>query len=191
MEVKFNGSKEDLICRGEKCDYCIFEEILTEEQRKIKVLDTPVPQSHAHRVSIEYACGKNYAGVCPLKYAAMRAFPDDYIACQYGALKDFIWDLGKRNNKKTGYKEAIEEWTKGQDLGRGIQESYAKRFREIWDLGLRKISEDKQSGRRQNLTSPQIYELVVASPAVYESALSLLKKLTEESHQRDSVHKSK
>jgi hypothetical protein len=189
MEINYNGSKDDLISRSERCDYCIFEEILTEEQRKIKVLDQPIPQSHAHRVSIEYACGKNYAGVCPFKYAAMRAFPDDFTACQYGAIKDFIWDLGKRNNKKTGYHEAIQEWTKSQDLGRGLIESYAQRFREIWNLGLRKISEDKHSGTRQNLTAPQIYEIVVASSAVYESALALLKKLTEESRQRDSVGK--
>jgi hypothetical protein len=189
MEVKSNGSKEDLIGRPERCDYCIFEEILTEEQRKIKVLDQPVPQSHAHRVSIEYACGKNYAGVCPIKYAAMRAFPDDFTACQYGAIKDFIWDLGKQNNKKISYHEAIQEWTKSQDLGRGIIESYAQRFREIWNLGLIKINEDKHSGMRQNLTSPLIYEIVVASPAVYVSAVTLLKKLTEESRQRDSVGK--
>lgn len=191
MEVNFNGSKDDLIRRGEGCDYCIFEEILTEEQRKIKVLDQPVPQSHAHRVSIEYACGENYAGVCPIKYAAMRAFPDDFTACQHGAIKDFIWDLGKRSNKRTGYKEAIQEWTKSQDLGRGIKESYAERYREIWNLGLRKISDDIRSGMRQNLTSPQIYEIVVASPAVYESALALLKKLTEESRQRDSVGRNR
>jgi hypothetical protein len=191
MEVNYNGSKEDLIRRPDRCDYCIFEDILTEEQRKMKVLDQPVPQSHAHRVSIEYGCGKNYAGVCPLKYAAMRAFPDDCTACQYGAIKDFIWDLGKRSDKKTGYQEAIQEWTKSQDLGRGIKESYAQRFREIWNLGLRKISEDKHSGTRQNLTAPMIYEIVVASPAVYESALTLLKKLAEESHIRDSVGKNK
>ena len=191
MEVKLNGSKEDLICRTERCDYCIFEEILSEEQRKIKVLDQPIPQSHAHRVSIEYSCGKNYAGVCPIKYAAMRAFPDDFTACQHGAIKDFIWDLGKRSNKKTGYDEAIQEWTKSQDLGTGYKESYAQRFREIWNLGLRKISEDEHSGMRQNLTSPLIYEIVVASPAVYESALTLLKKLTEESRQRDSVGKNR
>jgi hypothetical protein len=191
MEIQLKGSKEDLIRRTEGCDFCIFEEILSEEQRKIKVLDVPVPQSHAHRVSIEYACGKNYAGVCPIKYAAMRAFPDDFTACQYGAIKDFIWDLGKRNNKATSYHEAIQEWTKSQDLGRGIKESYAQRFREIWNLGLRKIGEDIFSGLRQNLTSPLIYEIVVASPAVYESALTLLKKLTEESRQRDSVGKNK
>ena len=189
MEVKFNGSKEDLISRSEGCDYCIFEEILSDEQRKIKVLDVPVPQSHAHRASIEYACGKNYAGVCPMKYAAMRGFPDDFTACQFGAIKDFIWDLGKRNNRKTGYNEAIGEWTKSQNLGRGIVESYAQRFREIWNLGLRKISEDKNSGTRQNLTSPQIYEIVAASQKIYELALILLKKLIEESRQRDSSGK--
>jgi hypothetical protein len=191
MEVYYNGSKEDLICRSEKCDYCIYEEILSDEQRKRKVLDLPVPQSHAHRVSIEYACGKNYAGVCPIKYAAMRAFPDDFTACQYGAIKDFIWDLGKQRNHTTCYHEAIQEWTKSQDLGRGLIESYAQRFRDIWNLGLRKISDDVHSGMRQNLTAPQIYEIVVASPAVYESALTLLKKLTEESRQRDSVGKNR
>jgi hypothetical protein len=121
----------------------------------------------------------------------MRAFPDDFIACQLGAIKDFIWDLGKRNNKKSSYNEAIPEWTKSRDLGRGIKESYAQRFREIWDLGLRKISEDKNSGMRQNLTSPLIYEIVVASPAVYEQALAHLKKLVEESRQRDSVGKNR
>jgi hypothetical protein len=187
MDINYNGSKDDLICRNERCDFCIFEEILAPEQRMIKVLDKPVPQSHAHRVSIEYACGKNFAGVCPIKYAAMRAFPDDFTACQYGAIKDFIWDLGKRNHHKTGYHEAIQEWTRDQDLGRGVTESYAKRFRDIWNLGLRKISDDVHSGTRQNLTSPQIYELVVATPAVYDSAVNLLKKLTEESKQRDSI----
>jgi hypothetical protein len=191
MEVKLNGSKEDLIRRSEGCDHCIFEEIFTEEQRKIKVLDVPVPQSHAHRVSIEYACGKNYAGVCQMKYAAMSAFPDDFVACQLGAIKDFIWDLGKKNNRRSSYNEAIPEWTRQQDLGRGIQESYAQRFREIWNLGLRKISEDKHSGTRQNLTSPQIYEIVVSSPQAYEQAVSLLKKLVEESKQRDSVGKNR
>ncbi|MBN2020636.1 MAG: hypothetical protein JW749_10485 [Sedimentisphaerales bacterium] len=191
MEVKLNGSKEDLIGRSEECDYCIFEELLSVEQRKIKVLDLPVPQSHAHRVSIEYACGKNYAGVCLIKYAAMRAFPDDFTACQLGAIKDFIWDLGKRNNTKSGYNEAIPEWTKSQDLGRGIKESYAQRFREIWNLGLRKINNERPSEMRQDLTSPLIYEIVVASPTAYESALTLLRKLTEESRQRDSVGKNK
>jgi len=189
MNVEYNGSKDDLIRRSEGCDYCIFEEIFSEEQRKRKVLDVPVPQSHAHRISIEYACGKNYAGVCPMKYAAMRAFPDDSIACQLGAIKDFIWDLGKRNNKKSDYKEAISEWTKTRDLGGMTKGSYAQRFREIWNLGLRKISEDKNSGMRQNLTAPQIYEMVVASTEVYEQAVALLKKLVEESRQRDSVGK--
>ncbi len=191
MKVELAGSKEDLIHRSEGCDYCIFEEIFTEEQRKIKVLDVPLPQSHAHRVSIEYACGKNYAGVCPMKYAAMRAFPDDFVACQLGAIKDFIWDLGKKYNRRSSYTEAIPEWTKQQDLGRGIQESYAERFREVWTLGLRKINEDKHSGMRQNLTSPQIYEIVVSSPEVYDKAVALLKKLAEESRQRDSVGKNK
>jgi hypothetical protein len=191
MEVKLNGTKEDLISRGTGCDYCIFEEILSVEQRRNKVLDLPVPQGHAHRISIEYACGKNYADVCPMKYAAMRGFPDDFTACQLGAIKDFIWDLGKRNNKRSGYNEAIPEWTRSQDLGRGTIESYAQRFREIWNLGLRKISEDRNSGMRQNLTSPQIYEIVVSSPAVYETALTFLKKLVEESRQRDSVGRNR
>jgi hypothetical protein len=189
MEIHFEGSRDDIIRRNEGCDYCIFEEILTEEQRKVKVLEIPVPQNHAHRVSIEYACGKNFAGVCPLKYAAMRAFPDDFTACQFGAIKDFMWDLGKRYNKPIGYHEAIWEWTKNQDLGRGINESYAQRFRDIWNFGHKKIGEGRHSGMRQNLTSPMIYEIVVASPPVYELALLLLRKLIEESRERDAVGK--
>ncbi len=191
MDVNNDGSKEELISRNEKCEYCIFEDILTQEQRKKKVLEQPVPQNHAQRVSIEYACGRNFAGVCPMKYAAMRAFPDDFTAGQYGAIKDFMWDLGKRRNHRTGYQEAIQEWTKSQDLGRGVMESYAQRFRDTWNLGLRAIGEGKMALLRQNLTAPLIYEIVVASPSVYESALTLLKKLTEESRQRDAVGRNR
>jgi len=187
MEIQFNCSKDELIRRSEGCDYCIFEEILTPEQRKVKVLEVPVPLNHAHRVSIEYACGKNFAGVCPLKYAAMRAFPDDFTACQFGVIKDFMWDLGKKFNKPIGYHEAIHEWTKEQDLGRAIQESYAQRFRDVWNFGHKKIGEDKNAVMRQNLTSPLIYEIVVSTPPVYELALLLLRKLIEESRQRDSI----
>ena len=183
MDIPHNGSGEDLIQRPGDCDYCMFEEVLTEEQRKMKVLNVEVPKSHAHRVSIEYACGRNYSKVCPMKYAAMRAFPNDFTACQYGAIRDFIWDLGKKFSKKVCYNEAIPQWTKNQDLGRGIEESYAERFREIWNLGQRKI-EGNNSEMQQNLTSPQIYEIVIASPVVYECALGLHKKLLEEHKER-------
>ena len=179
MKVKLMGGREDLIYRCESCDYCIFEDILPEEQRKIKVLDSPLPENHLHRVTIENICGKNHDEVCPMKYAAMRSAYDDFMASQFGAIKDFIWDLGKRNGRKTGYSEAMKEWAKTQDLGNGGKESYAERFRNVWNLGLRK--------NRQNLTAPQIYEIVVSSAEVYKQGVSFLDNLKKEHKERDMV----
>lgn len=90
MKLRLEGSKEDLIRRLDNCNYCIFEHIIPEESRKIKVLDIPVPEKHVHRITIEQICGKNYDGVCPMKYAAMRSMHDDFMASQFGAIKDFI-----------------------------------------------------------------------------------------------------
>lgn len=181
------GGPEDLIRKLDFCPYCIFEDIIPEEQRKIKVLDLPIPKNHAHRPSLEYACGESYDEVCPMKYIAMRAFPDDETACQLGTIKDFIWDLGKKQNKKIDYWNAIPLWTRKQDLGREFEESYAQRFRAIWRLGLRKLSKEKPREFKQILTSPQIYEMVVASPKVYEQSINNLEALKKESSERDKT----
>lgn len=60
MKLRLEGSKEDVIRKLDDCDYCIFEHIIPEENRKIKVLDIPVPERHPHRTIIEQICGKNY-----------------------------------------------------------------------------------------------------------------------------------
>lgn len=178
MKIDLPGSKEDLIKRPDGCEYCIFEDILLPEKRKIKVLDDPIPESHIHRITIEQICGRDYDEVCPMKYAAMRAMHDDFMAAQIGAIKIFLWDLGKRFNKNIGYEHGMMEWTKEQDLGRGRTESYAGRFRNIWDLGLRNSS---------NIFDARlIYELVVAKPETYQMEIELLRKLKQESKEREA-----
>ncbi len=74
MKVKLNGHPEDIIQRCDACEYCIFDDILTDEQRKIKVLDLDLPENHMQRSTIEQLCGRRYDDVCPMKYVAMRAF---------------------------------------------------------------------------------------------------------------------
>lgn len=168
-----NGGPEELIKRCDPCDYCIFEDILSEEQRKLKVLDLPIPKNHVHRVTIEQICGQEYDEVCPMKYAAMRSLYDDFMAAQFGAVNIFIWDLGKEKRRKVNYDEALREWTKEQDFGRGKKESYAERFRNLWDLGLRE--EDSQV-----LTSRHIYEIVTQTSEVYGMELEVLDNLKKE-----------
>jgi len=70
MKVKLKGHPEDLIHRCDACDYCIFEDILRSDQRKIKVLDQDIPEDHVHRITIEQLCGRHYDEVCPMKYVA-------------------------------------------------------------------------------------------------------------------------
>lgn len=118
-------------------------------------------------------------GVCPIKYAAMRYMYDDFIASQFGAIKDLIWDISRKINRKVDYEEGMREWTKKQDLGNKTQESYAQRFREVWEFG--------QRGNKQNLTSTAIYEIVVAKPETYELAIEVLKRLKQESDGRDKT----
>ena len=187
MKIKgLKGGPEDLIRRCDDCDYCIFEDILTDEQRKIKVLDLEIPKNHAHRASLEYVCGENHDGVCVMKYAAMRGIASDEVACQLGSVKDFMWDLGKKYNRPVRYPEAIPEWTKSQELGRDKLESFAERFREVYNLGLREINKNGNGEViiRQNLTSPGIYEVVIASPWVYDSSIKDLTALKKESEER-------
>jgi len=177
MKLDLPGSKEDLIQRCPECDYCIFEDILPEKYRKIKVLDLPIPKRHIHRITIEEICGKEHDEVCPMKYAAMRSMYDDFMATQLGAIKIFVWDLGKVNKRKIDYEEGMRDWSRKQDLGKGIKESYAERFREVWDAGLRK--------EQQTLTSTAIYERVIANPQLYAQNLKVLERLKQESKERD------
>lgn len=177
MNIPIEGSPEDLIQKCEDCEYCIFEHFLGENQRKIKVLSVPLPNNHVHRRTIEEICGRDHDEVCNMKYAAMRAFFDDFMPAQFGAVTTFKLDLGKKNKREIGYEETLKEWGKRQNFGRGVLESYASRFREVWNKGLRK--------NKQILTTDNIYEIVIATPETYESALQVLDKLFNEHIKRD------
>jgi hypothetical protein len=177
MNISTEGSPEDLIQKCKDCEYCIFEHFLGENQRKIKVLGVPLPNNHVHRRTIEEICGRDHDEVCNMKYAAMRAFFDDFMPAQFGAVTTFKLDLGKKNKRETGYEETLREWSKKQDFGRGVSESYASRFREIWNKGLRKS--------KQILTTDNIYEIVIATPGTYELASRMLEELFKEHKQRD------
>lgn len=187
MKVQLEGTSEDVISKCAVCEYCIFEDILKPEQRKIKVLDRCIPENHVHRVTIEQICGRNYDEVCPMKYAAMRAFCDDRTAMQMGVVKNYIWDLGKQHKRRFDFEQAILNWTKEQDLGRGVRESYAQRFEEIWNRGIRVNGHNGTAEKKQILTADYIYEVVMAAPATYEKALAFLDTLIQEHKQRDAV----
>lgn len=187
MKVKIQGTPEDLIQRCVTCEYCIFEDILLPEQRKIKVLDLRIPDHHMHRITIEQICGRHYDEVCPMKYAAMRASCDDRTAMQMGVVKNFVWDLGKVHKKRVEFQQAMLNWTKDQDLGRGFEESYAKRFEEIWNQGIRNIHHNGTIITKQIFTADHIYEIVMAKPKTYEHALALLDSLIDEHKERDAI----
>ncbi len=187
MRIKMDGSPDDLIKRCDNCDHCIFEDVLTPEQRKIKVLKKRIPQSHVHRSIIEQICGHQYDEVCPMKYAAMRAFHDDRTAMQLGVVKNYIWDLGKKYKKKIEYQQAIKKWTTSQDLGKGIKESYAGRFNKIWDRGIRKITVDGRTIENQILSADFIYEVIMMKLELYDKMLKLFDIMIEAHKERDSI----
>ncbi|MCF7957114.1 MAG: hypothetical protein K9M57_01560 [Phycisphaerae bacterium] len=186
MKVNLNGRPEDLIQRCDICEYCIFEDILSKEQRKIKVLDLEIPENHLNRITIEQLCGMQYDKVCPMKYVAMRASCDDRTAMQMGVVNIFVWDLGKQQHQKIDFNQALANWTKDQDLGRGITESYAKRYEEIWNRGIRQIKNNSTVKKKQILTADHIYEIVIAKPHTYEQMLTLLDTLIAEHKERDA-----
>lgn len=107
MIVHIQVSPEDPIHRCTACEYCIFEDILLPEQRKIKVLNLKIPDNHVHRITIEQICGSHYDEVCPMKYAAMRAYCDDRTAMQIGVVKNYVWDLGKAYKRKVEFDHAL------------------------------------------------------------------------------------
>jgi hypothetical protein len=184
MKINIQGEPDDLIQRCDHCDYCIFEDILTDEQRKIKVLKKKIPKRHIHRDIIEQICGKHYDGRCPMKYAAMRSTVDDRTAMQLGVIKNYVWDMGKKYKKKIEYAQAMKDWTKPQDLGRNLIESYAKRYDEIWQLGIRQVPEDGEIIEKQILTADLIYGMVMGKVKTYRDSLALLKTLLVEHEER-------
>ena len=178
MKINIKGQPDDLIERCSHCKYCIFEDILAPEQRKIKVLKGKNPKRHIHRVVIEQLCGKQYDEVCPMKYAAMKASVDDRTAMQMGVVKIFIWDLGKKYKKKVKYSQAMKEWTK---------DGYAKRYDEIWKKGIREVEEEGEVIEKQIFTSDLIYAFVVTKTKTYKNINKMLNYLIEEHIERDEL----
>ena len=187
MKLEIQGEPDDLIRRCDSCDYCIFEDILSVEQRQIKVLENKNPKKHIHRVIIEQLCGLYYDDVCPMKYAAMKAAIDDRTAMQMGVVKNYVWDLGKKYRKKVKYQQAMREWTKPQNLGRDLIESYAKRYGEIWDKGIRETKERGEIVEKQIFTADLIYEIVMAKTKTYRDTLALLNTFIAEHGERDKI----
>jgi len=184
MKVKINGLPDDLIERCYTCSHCIFEDILSDKQRKIKVLNYKIPKHHVHRNIIEQLCGRQYDGVCPMKYAAMRATVDDRTAVQMAVIKNYVWDMGKRYKKKIKYTEAMKRWTMRQDLGGKKEESRASRYDEIWDRGIRNIIVDNKPMENQLLTADLIYEIIMTNSEDYAIWLIMLDKLEIEHKER-------
>jgi len=184
MKIQINGKPDDLIKRCNTCSHCIFEDILSDEQRKIKVLKKKINKNHIHRNIIEQLCGRQYDEVCPMKYAAMRATVDDRTVVQMAVVKNYIWDMGKRHKKKIKYTVAMQKWTKSQNLGRKEEESRAQRYDEIWDRGIRNIIVDDKPIENHLLTADMIYEIIMTEAKEYKKWLKMLDKLKKEHKER-------
>jgi len=187
MKIKIDGLPDDLIKRCDKCKHCIFEDILSPEQRKIKVLKKKIQKTHVHRHVVEQLCGRQYDDVCPMKYAAMRASVDDRTAMQMAVVKNYVWDMSRRYKKHIEYKAAMQKWTIVQNLGRKKEESRAERYDEVWSRGIRQITVDDEPIENQILTADLIYEIIMTSPKDYEKWLKMLDKLKEEHKERDLI----
>ena len=187
MRIEIDGSPDDLIERCRRCKHCIFENILREDQRKIKVLKKKIdPKKHPHRHVIEQLCGKQYDGVCPMKYAAMRASFDDRTAVQMAVVKNYVWDMGKRYKEHIPFAKAMKKWTTLQDLGLTVKESRAQRYKEIWNRGVRNIIIDNNPIENQILTADLIYEIIMTEADEYINWLEMLDILKQEHKKRDS-----
>jgi hypothetical protein len=189
MKVNLPGEPEDVIEKLEMCEYCPFEELLRPEKRQKKVLDQAIPRRHINREILEQLCAMHYdEDVCPMKYAVMRLDVDTFTAIQLGEVHIFALDLCKRLRRQLSKEDIVREWTKKQDLGRGIQESYAARARKVWELSRRKDAAGRED-QTTNLTITGQYELVVAKPATYETGIRFLEYLMQEHQERDNIGK--
>ena len=184
MKITIVGDPEDIIKRCESCEHCIFEEILNEEQRKIKTLNEKIPKKHVNRHVIEQLCGRYYVDICPMKSAAMRASVDDRTAMQMAVIKNYIWDMGRRYKQQISFSTAIKKWTIPQNLGREYEESRAKRYDDVWNLGVRNVVVDNEKIEKQLLTADLIYEIIMTGAADYEKWLKMLESLETEHKER-------
>ena len=184
MKINMNGEPDDPIRKLDNCEHCIFEEILSDKQRKIKVLDLDNTENHIHRIVVEQLCGKHYDKVCPMKYAAMKTSVDDRTATQMGVVNHYLWDLGKNQKKKLKFEDAMTDWLSVKDLGRGLEESYANRFDIIYDFGIRRVEIGRDIIEKQILTSDAIYEIVISDAKLYNKWIEILFELLQKHNER-------
>jgi hypothetical protein len=171
------SSGEALIQKLDSCEYCPFEAILKPEQRKIKILYMDIPEgNHPHRRVIEEICGLEKDEVCHMKYAAMRMHINDFMLAQIGAVEIFKLDLGKAYQRPIANEEAWLGWTKkNSDI---FEESYAIRFREIWDRSI-------DVAKKQTLTKEGLYRIVMADQKTYDAQIKVFELLDKEERNRD------
>lgn len=171
--------KSELVKRCDECDFCVFEHILHSSQLKLENLSKPFNKgSHAHREIIEQVCGKHNDNPCFIKHVVMRTNHTDYTLAQLGAINNYRWDAGNGHKRNLDFEELSKRWVEKKDYGRGIEESYAQRFREVWDITQRK-------GDKGILSVLGIYEVVVSEGKEYDYLIRNLTKLKESYEKRD------
>ncbi|MFH1451945.1 MAG: hypothetical protein ABIF88_02085 [archaeon] len=169
--------EDKVLERLPECGNCPFELILPEEFLRKSVLDKPRPENHPPGYLIAEVCRYDSFPVCDIKKAAHRAPLDKFMMLQLAVVRDYLNDSGIENGSREDFERAFIEWTQPRRdftmLRRG--ESYAERFRTIYQLGLRGEGDNES----QILTEAQIYETVVMNPFQYSRALRHHKTMLE------------
>jgi hypothetical protein len=161
-----------VIQRSKRCDYCLFELILSPEQRDSSVLDLPIPEKHVKRFVIEELCSGSHAD-CPMKEAAIRYFHDDRALAQWDCVEIFKLDESRRQGGEgISWDDAWNGW-----IRRNGRDSYAERFGQIWEWA------------KDRLTTIGMYEIIVSDNKTYNAALKLSQRLQKERRQRESFAK--
>jgi hypothetical protein len=166
-----------MIQRCQECNSCPIEMMLTDDQKEESVLNNPLPEHHIHREIIEQICGRYYDSPCKMKYLIMRLSCNDRVAVQNAIIGIFLWDLGKKYQRAVEFPEGAKKWNETNNLGRELEESYAKRFSDLWALGLR--------GNRQSISVINLYETIIGTPGTYNKGLKHYQNLREEHLARD------
>jgi len=180
---------ENLIKKLEICDYCRCEKMLTDAQRNREVLKKPIPENHIHRELVEQICGKQYDGVCEMKYAMERINCNERVAAQNVCVEMYSYDLAKKFNRPISFEESSKFWSKEIEYQGKRIKSKAEKYEEIWNLGLREgiLDTNRKKKERQSLSIWYIYEIIVAPEETYQLAVKLQKKLQNEHKKRDSI----
>jgi len=156
--------EEGIVQRCADCDWCFYEHTLPPEQRRVEILQRPIPKKHLSIERIEQLCGKNHPGKCDVKEVVIRQPFDERAFAQNKCLEIYKWDLGA----EATFNFTGREWVRPRDMGRGFDERPAGRFDEIWGLG---ILEYENGLKKQSLTPEEIYGKVMAEEHHYDDHL--------------------